>query len=165
MEIRRARVQDARSLAEQVKAVADEGRWLATESDQTVEQLTERFRSALAEQQIVFVLEHERRIVGGIGIRPTGIEGVHSLGMSIAAAFRGLGWGRRLLETALDAARAAGVRKVVLEVFPDNGRAIALYAASGFEIEGVKRDHYPRRDGSIRSAVLMARFLDRPACG
>jgi RimJ/RimL family protein N-acetyltransferase len=47
-------------------------------------------------------------------------------------------------------------------VFPDNGRGIALYAGCGFEIEGVKRDHYPRLDGTYRSAVLMARFLDPP---
>lgn len=79
--------------------------------------------------------------------------------MSILPTFRGRGWGRRLLDAALNEASAAGIRKVVLEVFPENARAVALYLSSGFEIEGVKRDHYPRRDGSIRSAVMMARFL------
>ena len=44
-------------------------------------------------------------------------------------------------------------------MFPDNGRAIALYVSLGFEVEGIRRDHYARLDGSVRSAVLMARLL------
>jgi putative acetyltransferase len=160
MEIRRASVQDAPGLAEQISAVADEGRWIATESGRPIGPLIERFESGIEEGHLVFVLEHDERIVGGIGIQPTGIEGVHSLGMSVLDEFRGQGWGRRLVDTAVEAARAAGVRKVVLEVFADNGRALALYATSGFEVEGVKRNHYLRKDGSLRSAILMARFLE-----
>jgi len=160
MQIRRARHEDAQGLAQEMKAVADEGRWLASQSDRTVEELAEMFESSIAEDNILFALEDDaERIVGVIGIHPTGISGVHSLGMSLLPDFRGQGWGGRLVDEALEAARAAGIRKVVLEVFPDNGRAIALYAAKGFEVEGLKRDHYPRLDGSIRSALMMARFL------
>jgi ribosomal protein S18 acetylase RimI-like enzyme len=102
--------------------------------------------------------EDEQRIMGVIGLHEeTG--GVLGLGMWILREARGQGWGRRLVEQALDAAREAGARKVVLEVFPENGRALALYASSGFEVEGYRRDHWPRLDGSVRSSVLMARFL------
>lgn len=159
MEIRHATEADAPGFAEQVKAVAEEGRWIASEGDRPIEGLIERFRSAVNEGHILFVLDRDGRIVGGIGIHPGEVEGVHVLGMSILEEFRGQGWGRRLVETALEAARARGVVKVVLDVFPDNPRAIALYVSAGFEIEGYKRDHYPRRDGSRRSAVMMARFL------
>ncbi|MBV8430407.1 MAG: GNAT family N-acetyltransferase [Solirubrobacterales bacterium] len=159
MEIRAAQEADAPAWAEQIKAVADEGRWIATESDRPTEAIAERFRAAVQEDHILFVLESKGQIVGGIGIEPTGIEGVNSLGMSILQDYRGHGWGRRLVEAALAEARSRGVVKVVLEVWPDNGRAISLYARTGFEIEGYKRDHYPRRDGSRRSAVMMARFL------
>lgn len=44
-------------------------------------------------------------------------------------------------------------------VWPDNAPAIALYTAAGFEVEGERRHHYRRRDGSLRSALLMARSL------
>jgi putative acetyltransferase len=159
MQIRRATVKDAADLAEQMKLVADEGEWLATQRDRSVDQLTEMFRSGLTGGDILFALEDGRRIVGGIGIHPAGIEGVHHLGMSILKDFRGQGWGRRLIDAALDEARRRGVVKVILEVWPDNGRAISLYASCGFEIEGYKRDHYQRLDGSIRSSVMMARFL------
>jgi hypothetical protein len=30
----------------------------------------------------------------------------------------------------------------------------------GFEVEGLERDHYRRRDGRLRSRLLMARRLD-----
>ena len=159
MRIRRATLEDAPALAEQMKVVVDEDRWLGTQRDRTVAELTERFRSGLEDGQPMFALEDGHRIVGSIGIHPTGIGGVQSLGMSILADYRGGGWGRRLVQQALDAAREAGVRKVTLEVWPDNGRAISLYASCGFDIEGYRRDHYPRLDGSVRSSVLMACFL------
>ena len=81
--------------------------------------------------------------------------------MSILEAYRGLGWGRKMVEAAIVAARDAGARKIVLEVFPDNARAISLYAAAGFTVEGIRENHYQRLDGSVRSAVLMAKFLTR----
>ena len=42
--------------------------------------------------------------------------------------------------------------------------AIALYSSAGFEVEGLRRDHYRRRDGRLRSALVMARLLhgDQP---
>lgn len=160
VEIRLARKADAPGWAEQMKAVADEGRWIATESNRTVAELVERFHTATDEGHILLVLESDGRIVGGLGIHPTGIEGVHTLGMSILDEYRGQGWGRRLLDAGLAEARAQCVFKVVLEVWPDNGRAIALYTRAGFEFEGYKRNHYPRKDGSRRSALMMARFLE-----
>jgi CheY-like chemotaxis protein len=63
------------------------------------------------------------------------------------------------VEAMLEHARSCGAHKVELEVWPDNARAIALYVSAGFEVEGLRRDHYRRRDGSLRSALLMARHL------
>ena len=74
-----------------------------------------------------------------------------------AAERRGRGGGRALIE-ALLAAVPAGAHKVELEVFPDNEAAIALYRSFGFEEEGLRRDHHRRGDGSLRSALLMARL-------
>lgn len=160
MRIRRAEPADAPAIARQMKVVVDEGEWLATQSDTTVEDLTERFRKSIAEGEISIVAEEEGAIIGGIGVHGTGVKGVASFGMSILAEHRGRGLGRELLDAAVVAAREAGFRKLELEVFPENARAIALYLRAGFEIEGLKREHYERRDGSIRSALLMARFLD-----
>jgi putative acetyltransferase len=64
-----------------------------------------------------------------------------------------------LLEAMADHARASGAHKLELEVWTDNARAIALYVSAGFEVEGLRRNHYRRRDGSLRSALIMARLL------
>jgi putative acetyltransferase len=81
--------------------------------------------------------------------------------MAILPEFRGRGRGRMLLDRALAHARDCGGHKLALEVWPENGRAIALYARAGFEVEGLRRDHYRRLDGRLRSSLMMARRLDR----
>lgn len=64
-----------------------------------------------------------------------------------------------LLEAAFDHARASELHKVELEVFTGNAAAISLYARNGFEVEGVRREHYVRRDGSRRDVMVMARLV------
>ncbi len=159
VELRRAQLEDAASLGEQMKVVRDEGPWLATKSDRTADELAAMFRSAIEDGHIVYALTDNGRIVGGIGAHHTDTEGVLNLGMYVLAEYRGQGWGRKMVKAVLEAAKAEGARKVELEVFTDNGAAIALYVGSGFEVEGLKRDHESRPDGSLRSLLLMARFL------
>ncbi len=98
-------------------------------------------------------------MVGQAGVQASGAQGVVSFGMAVLAEARGRGGGRELLEAVLDHARTAGAHKLELEVWP-NGRAIGLYASGGFEVEGLRRRHYRRRDGSLRSALVMAVLLD-----
>ena len=99
-------------------------------------------------------------MVGHAAAHETATSGVPSVGMAILPEARGRGGGRSLLAAILDHARASDAHKVELDVWPDNARAIALYASAGFEVEGLRRNHYRRRDGSLRSALLMSRLLD-----
>ena len=71
---------------------------------------------------------------------------------------RGQGLGRRLLETAIDWARAVGLSKLSLSVFTSNERAIGLYRSLGFEDEGVRRRQVLLADGP-RDVLLMALHL------
>jgi putative acetyltransferase len=79
--------------------------------------------------------------------------------MAILPQARGRGGGRALIEAIMDYAREHGAHKLDLEVWTDNTRAINLYAAMGFEVEGLRRDHYRRRDGTLRSTLIMARRI------
>jgi ribosomal protein S18 acetylase RimI-like enzyme len=82
-----------------------------------------------------------------------------TLGMGVLEAYRGVGIGRALIEATLAAARVAGLSRIELEVLADNERAIALYRAVGFVVEGVKRDAY-RVDGRSVDLVDMALLFD-----
>ena len=113
----------------------------------------------LDEGSTFFVLDDGGRVVGTLGLHLTHADGVLVLGMSLLAELRGKGWGRALLQAAIDHARGARAHKIELEVWPDNAPAIALYEQFGFAVEGTRRDHYRRKDGSLRSSQLMALLL------
>jgi RimJ/RimL family protein N-acetyltransferase len=158
MRVRPATLEDCPPLARGMRSVVEEGR-LATEPSTPVEDLEQRFRASVEwDGYFLFVLEEEGEPVGSLGLQPTAAEGVLSLGMWILPEHRGRGGGRLLMEAALEA-RPTGVHKIELEVFPDNEAAIGLYRATGFEEEGLRRDHYRRADGSLRSALIMARLF------
>jgi putative acetyltransferase len=157
MQVRDATFEDCDALGAGMKIVVDEGIWLATAEASELE-LGNRFRQAILEGDQVLALEDQGGIVGALGMHPTQAEGVASLGMWVVPSHRRRGGGRMLIEAAL-AARPEEVHKIELEVFPENGAAIALYRQLGFEEEGLRRAHYRRPDGSLRSALIMARLF------
>jgi ribosomal protein S18 acetylase RimI-like enzyme len=80
------------------------------------------------------------------------------LSIAIRAAHRGDGLGRALMEVAVDWARAVGLAKLTLGVFPSNAAALALYRGMGFVEEGVLRGHLVLPAGP-RDLVLMGLVL------
>jgi RimJ/RimL family protein N-acetyltransferase len=106
----------------------------------------------------VFVAEAPEGLVGRLSVardpHPASYH-VADLGLMVAASHRRLGIGRALLERTVEWARASGVAKLELHVFPHNEPAIALYEDFGFVREGYRRRHY-RRGGEYVDAILMA---------
>jgi RimJ/RimL family protein N-acetyltransferase len=160
VQARPATEDDAETFALVVAAVAEERRWIATEPPVDVAARAALVREWLARGDALFVLEDDDgRVVGCLGLHRLGIAGVVSLGMCIVADARGAGGGSALMDAALAWLAGSDMHKVELEVWPDNGTAIALYAHYGFEVEGLRRDHYRRKDGSLRSSLGMASLL------
>jgi RimJ/RimL family protein N-acetyltransferase len=160
MVVRYARTGDAAAMALIMAAVAEEG-LIGSEPPVDVDARAQRFRAGIEAEGpgASWVLDDAGRVVGHAGVREQA-PGVLYLGMAILREARGQGGGRALLQAILDHAEANGAHKLELEVWIDNARAIALYASAGFEVEGLRRNHYRRLDGSLRSALVMARLLE-----
>ena len=138
-------------------AVAEEG-FLGGQPPVDLGDRVERFRAFIddGDPAALWVLEDDDGEIVGHAATKESVTGVLSLGMAIIPPARGRGGGRALLRAVQDHARTSGAHKISLEVWTDNARAIALYAGAGFEVEGLRRDHYRRRDGALRSTLIMA---------
>jgi RimJ/RimL family protein N-acetyltransferase len=109
----------------------------------------------------VFVAETPGGVVGRISIARDNSPYSHhvaELGLMVAADQRRRGIGTALMEEAIKWARASGITKVELHVFPHNEPAIELYRKLGFREEGHRRRHY-RIGGGYVDAILMAMDL------
>ena len=79
-------------------------------------------------------------------------------GLSVASEHRRHGVGKALIHAAIEHARAAGARRLMLRVLSHNTAAHRLYAACGFEVEGVHRELF-LLDGRYVDDIWMARPL------
>jgi RimJ/RimL family protein N-acetyltransferase len=79
--------------------------------------------------------------------------------MLVAAAWRARGVGAALVAAAIDWARARGLHKLTLSVFPHNQAAIALYRKFGFEEEGLHPKHMRRANGELWDLLDMGLLL------
>jgi RimJ/RimL family protein N-acetyltransferase len=84
------------------------------------------------------------------------------LGMGLLPAYRGIGGGSRLLQTAIDWARAQPtIDWIDLGVFADNEPAHTLYVKFGFVELGRTPDQY-RVDGAVLDNIAMSLFVGAP---
>ena len=168
MRVRPAEPRDADELVRLARSVGREaGRWLITNEDWRSAGEERRYLKAIRrhEHAAVFVAEaDDGAIVGRLSLsrdgHPASVH-VADLGLMVDAAVRRRGVGTALLGAAVEWARATGVRKLELHVFPHNEAAIALYEKFGFEREGYMKRHYRRRNGEIWDCVLMGLQLPR----
>ena len=79
--------------------------------------------------------------------------------IAVLPEHRGRGLGRVLLAGALDAARAAGARRIGLIALDSNATAIALYGSAGFVAMASERLVNDAWKTGAQDAVLMTRAL------
>jgi len=112
---------------------------------------------------------NEVRLVAVIDGKPIGTASLHretghrrshaaGLGMMVHDSYAGRGVGSALMTAIVDLAdRWWNLRRLELEVYADNVRAIALYERFGFAREGLMRDH-AFRDGAYIDTIPMGRI-------
>lgn len=84
---------------------------------------------------------------------------VHLSTMIVEASHRNRGIGAMLLKKAEEEAKKRGARRIGLEVFAKNEKAIRFYKRLGYEEEGRRRDVVETKDG-FDDIILMAKFLE-----
>ena len=116
-----------------------------------------------ATNSLCLVAEDDGRIVGQLmlqGGKRRNVRHAATLGITVGREHRGQGVGRRLMEYAIDWARAGGVvTRIELNVFVRNSNAIRLYESCGFVVEGLRR-RSNHRDGEYMDDLVMALLLD-----
>ncbi|WP_119302760.1 GNAT family N-acetyltransferase [Dongia deserti] len=131
-------------------------------------QSTELWRKRLAEpsdNHHALVATVNGELVGNLGLtrftRPRRAH-VGEIGMAVRDDWQGKGVGSALMKAALELAdNWLGLRRLELNVYADNERAIALYRKFGFEIEGTHRA-YSIRNGAYVDSLSMARLIEGP---
>jgi ribosomal protein S18 acetylase RimI-like enzyme len=83
-------------------------------------------------------------------------------GIAVSPAHRRRGVGRALMRAAIEFAREAGARKLMLRVLSHNTAARDLYAGCGFEVEAVLREFF-LLDGRYVDDILMSMSFGSPA--
>jgi len=89
--------------------------------------------------EILFVVAGQDGVLRGMtrGVLSSGpSDAAHLFGMYVGPAFRGQGYGRRLVEEVCEWARRAGEHRIILDVTETNLPAIRLYEACGFARTG-----------------------------
>jgi len=120
---------------------------------------TRLFGSAPDHHYLVAVVDGQ--VVGqlGLDVEPGARRrDVGKFGMAVHDDYQGQGVGSALLAAMIELAdNWLGLRRIELEVWADNARAIHLYEKFGFETEGRGRQ-YARRAGELIDALYMARL-------
>jgi L-amino acid N-acyltransferase YncA len=110
----------------------------------------------------VLVAEGDGGVIGWVaasGYRPRDCyAGIAEFSVYVAEAARGRGVGDALMAAFLPACEAAGFRKVLSRIFPENTGSLRLCARHGFREVGVYRRH-GRLDGEWRDVVIVERLL------
>jgi L-amino acid N-acyltransferase YncA len=82
--------------------------------------------------------------------------GVVEHSVYVAAAARGRGHGRALLGALISSTEAAGIWTIQSGIFPENTASLALHAAAGFRVVGL-RERVGRQGDRWRDVLLLER--------
>ena len=166
--IRTARPEDAAQIITYARRVfAEPGINLITMTDE-FNPTTESEARMISEMNratnsLFLVAEDDGRIVGQLtlqGGKRRNVRHAATLGITVGREHRGQGVGRRLMEHAVEWARAGRVvTRIELNVFVRNANAIRLYESCGFVVEG-RRRRAAHRDGEYLDDLVMALLLD-----
>ena len=101
------------------------------------------------------VIEQQNQILGFCILQPV-LDEANLLLMAIHPEFQWQGLGYQLLEKSIELLKNHPVQ-IFLEVRESNLGAIKLYEKSGFHQTDLRRNYYPKPDGTREHAIIMVK--------
>jgi L-amino acid N-acyltransferase YncA len=100
------------------------------------------------------------RVVGWAALRPVSgrcvYAGVVAISVYVAAAARGQGVGKALLQALIETSEQQGIWTLEAGIFPENAASLTLHKSCGFREVG-RRERIGRMDGVWRDVMFMER--------
>jgi N-acetylglutamate synthase-like GNAT family acetyltransferase len=126
-------------LALHARLITDEHGLDSTHEGYVGASLTEHaIRGFPGEREGIWVVEHEGRVAGSIGLTDDGDEVASLRWLVVDPSLRGRGLGRRLVSELIAEAREKGFERIELETFSELRAAAHLYRIYGFELTGAE---------------------------
>jgi ribosomal-protein-alanine N-acetyltransferase len=116
----------------------------------------DNFRLASERNFCVRVSENEGAVCGLVVFRMVRDE-AEILNLAVDSRQRRQGIGSRLVEEAIEACKAAGVKRIFLEVRESNDRARKFYSRMGFTEDGRRRQYYRQ---PVEDALVLVRKVE-----
>ena len=147
IKIREIEVEDYKELLDFMKKVKGETNFLLgypNEIKMSYEDEKEHIKKVKSsETSNYFVVMKNSKIIGCIGFNGNTTRKMKhygTIGISVLKEYWGRGIATALLEKLISWAKEKGIKKINLDVFENNERAIKLYEKFGFKLEGCIED-------------------------
>ena len=143
-----------------VRAIYAEGIATGNATFETEAPSWEAWNAAHLEEGRIVARDASGTLLGWAALTPVSgrcvYAGVGDLSVYVAAAARGRGVGRLLLQGLIEASERAGLWTLQAGVFPENVASLALHRACGFREVG-RRERIGKMNGVWRDVVLLER--------
>ncbi len=164
MQIRKAKIDDAQELLSMFALLDSETKFMLYEPGERKTTLTEQeniisnFSNDPSKVMFLAIDEQIAGFVVGIGNALTRNKHSFYCVIGVLQQFTGQGVGKQLMNKLESWAIESGIHRLELTVMEHNERAIKLYKALGFEVEGIKRDSL-KVDGEFVNEIYMSKLL------
>lgn len=165
--LRSAQSSDSEALIEYLKVTTAETPFLIREPDEvtiTLEQEMRFIESKIeAERELMLIATIDGKHIGNCSLMSIAPYKRYAHRCEVAIAlykeYCGLGIGKAMMQTVLDAAKELGYEQAELEVISDNKNAIKMYESLGFEKYGTFPNNMKYSDGTYADAEWMMKRL------
>lgn len=125
-------------------------------SDHDRKILTDPEKEILAKGGSIYVMVNNKQVIGTYALQRLNAEECELSKLTVSEDFRGYGFGRKLLEHAVDTARNSGFNILLLFTHHKLKEATGMYLANGFNLIS---DHPEFKDITGRCSIAMKRII------